>query len=59
MYLWWSLCTLCLPVCQVRVTVRDPGLCCCTCVTYFERKLTPLCVDSARTPLGLVPFLDL
>ena len=23
--------------CQVRVTVGDPGLCCCTCVTYFER----------------------
>ena len=22
---------------QVRVTVGDWGLCCCTCVTYFER----------------------
>ena len=22
---------------QVRVTVGDSGLCCCTCVTYFER----------------------
>ena len=27
------------------VTVGDSGLCCCTCVTYFERWLTPLCVD--------------
>ena len=32
----------------MRVTVGDSGLCCCTCVTYFERKLTPLCVDFAR-----------
>ena len=37
MYLWWSLCTLYLHACQVRVTVGDSGLCCCTCVTYFER----------------------
>ena len=29
MYLQWSLC-------QVRVTVGDSGLCCCTCVKYFE-----------------------
>ena len=36
MYLWWSLCTLYLHACQVRVTVGDSGLCCCTCVTYFE-----------------------
>ena len=36
MYLWWSLCTLYLHVCQARVTVGDSGLCCCTCVTYFE-----------------------
>ena len=35
MYLWWSLCTLYLHTCQVRVTVGDSGLC-CTCVTYFE-----------------------
>ena len=40
-----SLCTLYLHVCQVRVTVGDLGLCCCTCVMYFERWLTPLCVD--------------
>ena len=32
----------------MRVTVGDLGLCCCTCIMYFERWLTPLCVDSAR-----------
>ena len=37
MYLRWSLCTLHLHSCQLRVTVGDSGLCCCTCVTYFER----------------------
>ena len=31
---------------QVRVTVGDSGICCCVCVTYFERQLTPLCVAS-------------
>ena len=25
-----------LHACQVRVTVGDSGLCCCTCVTYLE-----------------------
>ena len=34
MYLLWSLCTLYLHACQVRVTVGDAGLCCCTCVAY-------------------------
>ena len=34
MYLWWSLCTLYLHACQVRVTAGDSGLCCC--VMYFE-----------------------
>ena len=29
--------TLYLHACHVRVTVGDSGLCCCTCVTYFER----------------------
>ena len=48
MYLWWSLCTLNLFACQVRVTVGDSGLCCCVCVTSFERSITHLCVDSAR-----------
>ena len=37
MYLWWCLCTLRLHACQVRVTMDDSGLCCYTCVTYFER----------------------
>ena len=46
MYLWWSLCTLNLHAYQVRVTVGDSGLCCCTCVTYFKCWLTSLCVDS-------------
>ena len=41
-YLWWGLCTLYL---LVRVTVGDSGLCCCVCVTSFERSLTPLFVD--------------
>ena len=44
MYLWWSLRTLYLHACQVRVTVGDSGLCCCTCVTYFELWLAPFCV---------------
>ena len=35
MYLSWSLRTLYLHACQVRVTVGDSALC-CTCVTYFE-----------------------
>ena len=26
------------------VTVGNSGLCCCTCVKYFECQLTPLCV---------------
>ena len=36
-YLWWSLCPLYLLACQARVTVGDSGLCCCVCVTSFER----------------------
>ena len=36
MYLRWGLCTLYLLACLV-ITVGDSGLCCCTCVTYFER----------------------
>ena len=37
MYLWWSLRTWYLLACQVRVTVGASGLCCCVCVTSFER----------------------
>ena len=33
----WSLCTLYLHACQVRVAVGDSGLCSCACVTSFER----------------------
>ena len=33
--------------CQVRVTVGDSGLCCCD--TYFQRQLTFLCIESAKT----------
>ena len=32
-----ELCPLYLHSSQVRVTVGDSGLCCCLCVTYFER----------------------
>ena len=47
LYLWWSLLTLYLHACEVRVTVGDSGLCCCTCVPIFwvltelPRMLTP------------------
>ena len=30
----------------VKVTVGDPGLCCCVYVMSFECSLIPLCVDS-------------
>ena len=32
---------------QVRVTAGDSGLCCCVCVTSFERRLSPFFVDLA------------
>ena len=35
MYVWWSLCTLNLHACQVRVTVVDSGLCLlCLCDVF-------------------------
>ena len=34
MYIWWSLCTLYLHICEARVTVGDSGLCFCTGATY-------------------------
>jgi len=49
MYLRWSLCTRYLHTCQVRVTVGNSGLCCCTCVTSFEHQWTPLCVGSVES----------
>ena len=48
LYFWWSLCTLCLHACQATVTASHSGPCCCVCVTSFERKLTPLFVESAH-----------
>ena len=48
--------TLYLLACQVRVTVGDSGLCCCVCVTSFERLLTPLFVYSGTGALGVVLF---
>ena len=56
MYLWWSFCTLYLHACQLRVTIGNSGLCCCTCVTYFERRLTSLLVDSASALWALLCF---
>ena len=46
MYLWWSLCSLYLHACRVRVTVSDSGFYWFTCVKYFERWLTPFSDDS-------------
>jgi len=41
MYLrWWSYVPCILLACHVSVTVGDSGLCCCVCVTSFERHLT-------------------
>ena len=41
-YLWWTLCTLYLLACQVRVTVSDSGLYCSVCVTFFEQLINSL-----------------
>ena len=45
MYLSWSLCTLYLLAFQVRVTVGDASVCCCACMTSFERCIAPFFVD--------------
>ena len=45
MHLWWSLRTLYLHTCQVRVVVGNSGLC-CACMTSFECQLTPLFVET-------------
>ena len=40
MYLWWSLCTLYLHACQVRVTIGDSGHCVCfelPCLLIFNK----------------------
>ena len=36
-----------------ELTVGNSGPCCCTCDTYFECQLTPLCADSAWEPWAL------
>ena len=33
---WWSLYTLHLCACRMRVTAGDSGLCCCVCGKCFE-----------------------
>ena len=55
-HLWWSLCTLYLPACQVRVTVGDSGLCCCDCYDVFWVLINSLVGWFCRSALGLVPF---
>ena len=40
--------------CQVGVIVGDSGLCCCTCVAYFDLYLTPLFVDRISTARWVV-----
>ena len=42
MYLRWSLRTLYLLACQVRVTVSDSGLCCRVCMRSFHHKHWPI-----------------
>ena len=49
-YLWWSLCTLCLLACQVRVTVGGSGFCCCVCVCdIFWAVINSPCVLILRS----------
>ena len=55
MYPWWSLCTLYLLACQVRVTVGDSDLC-YVCVTSFGRWLTSLFVHSPQEVWALLRF---
>ena len=51
MYLWWSLCTLYLLACQVRVTVGDSGLC-----FWFLRDVFRALVNSFACWLKVTPF---
>ena len=39
-----------LHACQVRVTVGNSGLCCCTCVAYFEDSLRFRFVTKIQAP---------
>ena len=45
-YLWWSYVRPSVYTHARWITVGESGLCCCICVTYFERWLTPLRVES-------------
>ena len=45
MYLSWSLCTVYLLACQVRVATGNLGLHCYVCVTFFWCRLAPLLSD--------------
>ena len=55
-YLWWNLSTLHWLACQVRVTVGDSGLCCCVCLTSFERYIDSFVCWLCTSARGLVPF---
>ena len=55
MSLWWSLCTLYLHMCQVRVILGDSGLC-CICVTPFKTLMNSLVCWFCRSALGLILF---
>ena len=48
-----------LHACQVRVTGGDSGLRCCVCVTYFERLLPPLCVDSEKEKEDMTDLIEM
>ena len=55
MRLWWSLCTLCLLACQVRVPVGDSGLCCCL-FDIFQGLINSLVGCFCTGALGFVLF---
>ena len=57
MHLWWSLCTLYLFACQVRVTVGDSGLCCC--VYVFQGLINSLVCWSNQVKCHNSVFLTL
>ena len=58
--LWWSVFTLYLHACQVRVTVGDSGLCCCLCDDVFRLLINSLvcwfCTRFCTSALDLFLF---
>ena len=60
LYLWWSLCTLYLHACYVRVTIGDSGLCCCTHVNVFQAAANELShvsvIQSNASKLSVISF---